>query len=347
MTGGLLWALAYRLVLPRPAGGMVRLSWAFVLSMAAGAGDNSLVAEETSTVYMATPTGGADPRLLADLARSVSGTVTSWEERLSLRGAAGEQDVVLNDDAVLGIEIAWASEAAVAANQAYAQGRYVDAIPLAQKVIDADGVPQWQQELLALQIVSAAMQLGDAQTAVDVYLTLLQYRLPRFAAAYLPVHWTAGQPQSIDAEAIRVAADSDWKRLIIASYGFGTSNRAAAIQTLEMLARRDLSDVAVLAKFQWYRFQPPSVLAEELDTAIRLRDRLPPALRLGPTITIADLLQRSGRGETAFAFWLEAALLSNEIRLPFASEAYGAIEDLIKPTKPDQWEKLKPLLQPQ
>lgn len=308
------------------------------------AGSAGLAAEDGATVYAQPASGNADPQLLADLARGIRGSISVWEERLAVR--TGGDEVVLTDDAVLGVEIAWGSPAAAAANEAYIDGRYVDAIPLAQQVIDADGVPQWQQELLGLQIVSAALQLGDAQTAIDVYLTLAQYKLPRFAAAYLPVSWTAGQTLRIDPKAIRVTADSELKRMIVASYALGTADHATASQRLETLARSGASDAALLSKFQWYRFQPPSVLADELPVALRLRDRLSPASRVGPTVTIADLLQRSGQDGKAVAFWLEAGLLANDGRLPIAGETYGAIEDALRTSRPAEWDKIEPLLRP-
>lgn len=194
------------------------------------------------------------------------------------------------------ITFEWLSEDAAGANKAFESGSFSDVIRLGKLAIAGGQLPSWQQRFLVAKMVEAFWQSNQKVIAGKLFLSLLKDSSPSLVYASAPLTW---QPTKMDSATTEVAlgwvkeSESYDSQLLGASWLLGTSDSSGAIEALQRVSRQPNVHLARLATAQLWRVATPKEVASKFQEWRTVRDLLPVALQLGPTLTIAEKLERA------------------------------------------------------
>jgi len=194
------------------------------------------------------------------------------------------------------ISFQWLSEEGTAAQVAFESGEYAEVIRLGKLAIAGGKLSSWQQRLLVAKMVDAFWLSNQRVIAGKLFLSLIKDSSPLLVYASAPLIW---QPAKIDSTMIEAAmgwmkdSESVDAQLLGASWLLGTSNSTEAIETLQKISRQSNVQLARLATAQQWRVATPKEVANKFLEWRAVRDLLPVALQLGPTLTIAEKLERA------------------------------------------------------
>ena len=96
--------------------------------------------------------------------------------------------------------------------------------------------------------------------------------------------------------------------LLGASWLLASSERDLAVQVLKQLAVGQDRQIAFLAEAQLWRIQVPTVSAGGIEGWEKMLERMPPALRSGPSYLLGHALRRTGREQDALIAWMRVPL---------------------------------------
>jgi hypothetical protein len=219
------------------------------------------------------------------------------------------------------ISFEWLSEEAAGANKAFESGSFSEVIRLGKLAIAGGQLPSWQQRFLVAKMVEAFWQSNQKVIAGKLFLSLLKDSSPPLVYASAPLIW---QPTKVDSAMTEVAlnwvneSESFDSQLLGASWLLGTSDSSGAIEALQRVSRQPNLLLARLATAQLWRVATPKEVASKFLEWRSVRDLLPVGLQVGPTLTIAEKLERAS---------LQAEALDEYIRIIAVepSKSYASI----------------------
>lgn len=144
-----------------------------------------------------------------------------------------------------------------AADRAFAEGRYAEALALYGRAVEEERRP-WVRRLVMAQIVRCRRALGQTEQAVEGFLVLVQSDSATLHFDCIPLAWVLlpSEP-GVELAAQRWAARREpVARLLAASHLLASSQQSAAISLLDELSRDPNSLVAWAARAQLLRTHP-------------------------------------------------------------------------------------------
>jgi len=224
------------------------------------------------------------------------------------------------------IEVIWANETAVLAHSAFARGEFAAAIENSKKAIAEGKIPRWQQKILASEITDSLANLGQTTNACRVFVSLCKESPAALLYASAPLNWTSqrGNTQLVQQAQEWIQADrAPIEQLIGASWLLNGNEVSSARSMMEQLRRSKSTVIAQLATVQLWRLELPNQVAQQYPKWSEYRDRMLLPLQIGPTMTIADKLERAGRKEEALQEWLRIVAIHPKQRreVPLARES--------------------------
>jgi hypothetical protein len=280
---------------------------------------------EASTFWFASE-GIATPFQTATVQSYVAEIVDITDRGVSYRDPQSSQLRQLQGDYLVALDIAWGNQAARNAWETY-QRHDFEAFPkqAAEILKSTDRIPGWQ-EVALVGLMSDALQAGNRiKAAGNIYLNIAGRPLPSYLVAYVPLAWTIETP---DAETEKAALEwmqrpEELAQLMGASWLLTGKNRAKSEELLKALSKSRSRSVRSLATAQLWRTAPAAeATSQQLPDWTQARDQMLFPLQLGPTIVIADKLDRAGQGLQAVPEWLRIAIVHRD-RYDAASKAAG------------------------
>ncbi len=214
---------------------------------------------------------------------------------------------------VQAIDIIWGSDSGSQAHSAFVKGDFKSAIELSKNAIANGKLPKWQQRILAAELAECLTSLEQHANACRVFISLCKESPAPLLYASAPLNWTLGKaiPSHVqlanewigmEGEPISQLLGASW--LLI-----GSDNNLLARSTLEKLGRSKSTVIAQLASAQLWRDTPPNQVMDQYSTWAAQRDRMLLPLQIGPTIAIANKLQKVGQSEASLQEWLRVLFL--------------------------------------
>ncbi len=201
-----------------------------------------------------------------------------------------------NSSDVSKVAFEWLSKDAAGTHEAFESGNYSEVVRLGKLAIASGLLPSWQQRLLVARMVESFWQLNQKVIAGKLFLSLLKDSSPALAYASAPLIW---QPTKVDSAMTETAlgwvkeSESIDSQLLGASWLLGTSESTLASEALQRISRQPNVLLARLAAAQQWRVATPKEVASRFQDWRAVRDRLPVAFQSGPTLTIAEKLERA------------------------------------------------------
>ena len=230
------------------------------------------------------------------------------------------------------IDVVWGTEAAAAAHAAFLSEDFSTAINLAKTAIAEGKIPRWQQKILASEITDSLVRLGQISNACRVFISLCKESPAPMLYVSAPLNWTSerGNTQLIQQAQEWIKPErAPIEQLIGASWLLNSGEAQSAQAILEQLSRSRKSPVTQLATAQLWRSVLPNQVAEQYAEWSAIRDRMLMPLQLGPTRTIADRLERTGKKDLGLQEWLRIVSLYPKHRVEF-QQARDAAAELLK-----------------
>ncbi len=215
------------------------------------------------------------------------------------------------------VDVNWANDGAASAHSAFDRSEYSTAIESAKQAIAEGKMPRWQQKILAAEITDSLVQLGQTTGACRVFISLCKESPAPMLYASAPLNWTSER-----ANTQMITQSQDWmksertpiEQLIGASWLLHGNESTTARSTLEQLQRSKSTVIAQLATVQSWRLELPDQVSERYVHWSEYRDRMLLPLQVGPTVMIADKLERAGFKEKALQEWLRIIVIHPERR---------------------------------
>lgn len=212
---------------------------------------------------------------------------------------------------VVGIDVAWGSDDALKAHEAFLQGNFRDSTRLAQAALKPP-LLRWQQTLLVAEIIDALWARQAYRSAATTYLKLLEERPPLLLHSTIPLAWLPIELDqlSLDAALQWQQSDQEHAQLIAASWLLTSSSRKEARDTLNQLLNSKIEWIRQLAQAQLWRLEPAQ---DAMSTTLRdwssHRDAIFLPFQLGPNLLLAEKLDQAGSRPLAVAEWTRIAVL--------------------------------------
>lgn len=241
------------------------------------------------------------------------------------------------------IDAVWGNETASIAHAAFVRGDFAVAIENSKKAIAEGKIPRWQQKILAAEIADCLASLGQTTSACRVFISLCKESPAPMLYASAPLNWTSqrGNTQLVQQSQEWIQADrAPIEQLIGASWLLNGSEAATALSVMEQLRGSKSTVISQLATTQLWRLELPNQVVERYSQWSEYRDRMLLPLQLGPTIAIADKLERAGRKEEALQEWLRILALFPKHRLEVGQARDSATELLKQLGRVDEAKRL-------
>jgi hypothetical protein len=241
----------------------------------------------------------------------------------------------------------WAADEAAAAQVAFDNRAYAEGIRLGKNAIASGNLPSWQQRLLVAKMVDAFWWSNQRVLAGKLFLSLIKDSSPLLVYTSAPLIWQSTKMDSVLTDAATEAATGWLKesgsldaQLLGASWLLGTSSTTEAIEVLEKISQQSNVQLARLATAQQWRVATPKEVAKKYTEWRAVRDLLPVALQAGPTLTIAEKLERASLQSDALQEYIR--ILAIEPGNSHSSEIARkqAVEILRSLNRPDEANKL-------
>lgn len=224
---------------------------------------------------------------------------------------------------------AWKSDETADIVQLFEQQKFREFIQ-ALRELDVATIPRWQQLLLLSRLVRSIDALQGAVGSGQHFLTMAESS-PVILFADMPLCWTSMEPDASlqqKAEAWLVS-ENPTAQLLGASWLIHGANPQPARQTILRLKSEGTPGVSQLATAQAWRLITPNETMQEIRGWIAYRDRMLPALAIGPTEFMADRLARIGQSDLALGQLLWIASQHGD-RHNRAVKALSSAVDLMK-----------------
>ncbi len=290
-----------------------------------------------------------------------SGEVLDWNaKQLVFRRPGAKTSTTIPGDHVVRIEPRWADESLEKIHRMFFERQfqrvYIEGGTLINSVKDK-GLPLWQVQVILAEIVESNSALGKPQLAARIFAALAKSKgeerieLPQLLLATIPLPWGETSLMDADLSTLRpfceewLASDTESLQLLGAAWLISGVKRANAIEKLESLARTAKSPiVSAYARVQLWRTVPPAeILSEHLPRWITERDKLLLPAQAGPTMLLADRLEKAGQSNLAIPEWLRIATLHADryhLATKAISKASGALRSGGKNEEADQVQSL-------
>lgn len=241
------------------------------------------------------------------------------------------------------IDAVWGNETASLAHSVYVRGDFAAAIDHSKKAISEGKIPRWQQKILAAEMTDCLASLGQTSSACRVFISLCKESPAPMLYASAPLNWTSqrGNTQIVQQAQEWIQADrAPIEQLIGASWLLNGHEATKAVSVMEQLRGSKSTVLAQLATAQLWRLELPNQVAERYSKWSEYRDRMLLPLQLGPTIAIADKLERAGRKEEALQEWLRILALFPKHRVEVGLARDSATELLKQLGRVDEANRL-------
>ena len=240
----------------------------------------------------------------------VRGTIRAYDnETLTLTTVLGREQQVPSAQ-VSRLESRW-DQRQLEADKFFAVGEFGKAEALYRQALQHEMRP-WARHRLMAQVSwseQAAGQWADAGNTFVKSVLGSNPRTPYFAA--IPLHWKTPAPSpSMErfGKIWLVDEQNPAANLLGASWLLASLERDLAIQVLKQLAVGKDRQIAFLAEAQLWRIQVPTVSAGGIEGWEKMLERMPPALRAGPSYLLGHALRRTGREQDALIAWMRVPL---------------------------------------
>jgi tetratricopeptide (TPR) repeat protein len=230
------------------------------------------------------------------------------------------------------VEVSWASEKAASAHSAFVRNDFAAAIESSKQAIAEGKMPRWQQKILAAEITDSLIHLGQTTNACRIFISLCKESPAPMLYASAPLNWNSQRANTQILQQAEEWIQSDRtpiEQLIGASWLLNGNDATKVRSTLEALQKNKSSVIVQLATAQGWRLELPNQIAERYPQWSEYRDRMLLPLQVGPTIAIADKLERAGLKEKALQEWLRIVAIHPERRKEFVLARDAAV-DLLK-----------------
>ncbi len=242
------------------------------------------------------------------------------------------------------IDVLWATETAEAAHRAFLSDDFSAAVNTSKLAIADGKLPRWQQRILAAEITDSLVNMGQLTNACRVFVSLSKESPAAMLYASAPLNWTTqrGNTQLIElAQQWIIADQTPVEQLIGASWLLIGNESTAARTMMEQLSRSKTSVVSQLATAQLWRTALPNQVIEQYADWASQRDRMLLPLQIGPTMTIADKLERAGHTEEALQEWLRLVAIYPKHQREVRQARESAVDLLKRLGRIDEAEQLK------
>ena len=223
---------------------------------------------------------------------------------------------------VVSIEAEWLPDHR-SADEAFRKGDYAASLELYRKA-GRDDDRTWVRRRILAQCVWCYRNLGQHEQAASTFLLILKSDPDTQYFDSIPLCWWPQQPPANLEQQARGwldDADASAARLLGASWLMNLE-RSAAADVLSSLTTDGDPRVALLAEAQLWRMRAAVATADDVARWNRQLDRLEPALRAGPYLTLGQVQARLGQYE-------EAALSLMRLPILYPRERYMTSEALL------------------
>lgn len=267
-----------------------------------------------------------DPRQLFE----ESGEILDWNSKnVIVRRPGAKAGVTIPGDNVVRIEPAWANESFEKIHRAFQERQFdavvKDGLALVNQAKNGD-LPLWQVQVILAEMVDASMAKGKLTDAGKLFVGLAKTKadakedLPLLLLATIPLPWGETGFLESDLSGMQglseawMASDLEAVQLLGAAWSVGGAKRTMALEKLESLGRSARSPlVTAYARAQLWRTVPPAeILSDRLPRWISERDKLLVPAQAGPTMLLADRLEKAGQTSLAIPEWLRIATLHSD-----------------------------------
>lgn len=211
---------------------------------------------------------------------------------------------------IVAIDVAWGSPEAHQANLLFQEQKYREAVRAAQGALKT-GIFRWQQTVLIAEIVDSLWLLGQYRLAGTTFLKLIEEKPPTLLYASAPLAWSSVEFDKATLDAAKEWLDSpnEMAQLLGASWLLSTK-RAEAMVVLKSLSQSKSEPLRQLAAAQlWRTFPPTEAVSSSIGEWSTLRDNMPLPIQWGPTLLIAEKMDKSGAPLLAVPEWMRIAIL--------------------------------------
>lgn len=240
----------------------------------------------------------------------VRGTIRAYDnETLTVTIVSG-RDQQIPSARVSRLESRW-DQRQLEADKFFAAGEFGKAEALYRQALQHEMRP-WARHRLVVQVSWSEQGAGQWADAANTFLKSVlgsNPRTPYFAA--IPLQWkTAAPSPSMErfSKTWLVDENNPAANLLGASWLLASPERELSIQVLKHLAVGPDPQIAFLAETQLWRLQTPTVSAEGIEGWEKMLERMPPALRAGPSYLLGHALRRTGREQDALIAWMRVPL---------------------------------------
>jgi hypothetical protein len=259
--------------------------------------------------------------------------------------AASGQTRRMPSSEIQAIEAEWSNDSAKQAHAAFVNGELAKVPLLVPPIIASGETPRWQQKLLAMEMCESLLALGQIGNAGRVFVSLAKESLPPLMYAALPLNWFHDRPDGRlieQAQAWLKMEKPEVAPLLGASWLLLSVSQDEARQQLERIAGERGPVLGALAASQLWRLATPQEVTARVGNWRKVRSTLLLPLQLGPTIILADKLERVGRKSEALQEWLWAKRLVPPAH-PYATRIHQAslalLRELYPEAKLDAWQR--------
>lgn len=252
---------------------------------------------------------------------SVTGIIADYSGgRLTIRSDAGVQQTI-PAERIVEIQSDW-TPTETTGDQLSREGKLAEAVKSYQQAL-RDERRVWVQRQIVAKLIGSYGQLEQFDMAGEAFLRLLQSDPQTPHIGVLPLSWMTFSPTPAlhqRAAAWMANTQDSVSVLLGASWLLSTTQRTAAVQSLQrLLADRD-PRVAMLAQTQLWRTRSATATIEEIQGWEAWLTRLPGDLRAGPHYVIGQAWSTKGRPDkSALAYLRVPILYKNDRRLAAAA----------------------------
>ena len=196
-----------------------------------------------------------------------------------------------------------------AADQAFASGRYAEALALYGRAIEAERRP-WVRRLALAQIVRCRRSLGHTEQAVESFLVLVQSDPATPLFDCIPLAWLSWPPEpNVELAAQRWRARREpVARLLGASHLLTSPQQVDAATILDELARDTDPRVAWAARAQQLRGRPTALRSDEIEQQQAVFAEAPGWLQPGLSFTFGRAWAAGNQPDRAAVAFLRCGL---------------------------------------
>lgn len=246
------------------------------------------------------------------------GTIVQWKG-MSLTISSDGIEREIDNDQIIEIQTNWSDEYRSGLAETNA-GKTQIAIVKFQEALKIESRP-WAQRIIRAKLVDTLQSIEKHASAVDQFLQIVREDPQTRFLHLAPLPWT-GSSNSLDQFAVQwIESRDSVTQLIGASWLLGGTERDRGIKMLEELSNDIDPGIKNIAIAQLWRTRV-NVSAKQVKVWQDIVDRMPPELRAGPYLVLADAQARAGLTEMAIVNWMRIPILYPEQKTLSAAALY-------------------------